>query len=340
MSDRENGLDWDDGDSSEAALDAMLASTRNGLLKAIRHSLDLDDGLAWIIGQPPLRETFPPFSVSGSLPTSRQPPSVNRAGVYQPYPGERVMARGLPTKPHKAIRYTLVAWFIDSTAGRRDGGAAIPDLPVGSAGVINPRAGTTPYLDIRRRHFLDRCERERSRLLNDLEPVHRQLATLRQDIAAAEKKVLMIRQRLDDMPSVPAEEALGRRNAVEQHVGEALIRARRQREHDARRAKVLAEEEQAAARVGALRIEEAQLTEMIARREQDLAARVRRLHEYTLRRCGTYLHHLVRRHPDGAALIPFLNLALPALPDFFHHRDPGTGTPMGVAGHQAAQPPR
>jgi hypothetical protein len=34
------------------------------------------------------------------------------------------------TEPHKAIRYTPVAWFIDRHAGRRDGDAAIPDLPV------------------------------------------------------------------------------------------------------------------------------------------------------------------------------------------------------------------
>lgn len=254
------------------------------------------------------------------------------------------MARGLPTTwttmPPKAIRYTPAAWFIDRTAGRRDGEAAIPDLPIGSAGVIDPRAGTTPYLEIRTRHFLDRCERERSRLLNDLEPVYQQLAALRQGIATAEEKARITRQRLDDMPPVPAAEVLGRRNAVEQHANEALVRARRQREHDATRAKVLAEEEQAAAAVQALSIEEAKLIEMIGRREQILATRIRRLHEYTLRRCSTYLHHLVCRHPDGAALIPFLNQALPALPDYFHHHDPGTGPPMGVAGHQAAQPPR
>lgn len=55
---------------------------------------------------------------------------------------------------------------------------------------------------------------------------------------------------------------------------------------------------------------------MIAAREEILATRVRQLHEHTPRRWGTYQRHLVREHPVGAALIPFLNPALPTLPDW------------------------
>lgn len=229
------------------------------------------------------------------------------------------------TKPHKAIFYSPVAWFVDWRAGRRDGDAAIPDLPAGSAETADPRAATTPFIEVRRRHFLDRSEREHRHMLNDLEPVHRQLAALRQDITGGEEKVAQLSKRLEAIPENPEEAALTRRNAVEQHIDEALVRARRRREHDARRATVLAELEQAVAKVRAMRVEEARLEGMITSREKILATRVRQLHEHTLRRCATYQHHLVRKHPDGNALIGFLNLALPALPGWLPRHDQGTG---------------
>jgi hypothetical protein len=229
------------------------------------------------------------------------------------------------TEPHKAIRYTPVEWFIDCRAGRRDGDAAIPDLPDEPAEAADPRAVTTPFIEVRGRHFRDRSEREHRHTLNDLEPVRRQLAAVRQDIACGQEKVSELRKRLDAIPEKLDEAALTRRNAVEQHIPEELVRARRQREHDARRGKVAAELEQAVARVRGLRVEEARLARMIITREQILATRVRQLHEHTLRRCATYKHHLVRKHPDGSALIPFLDLALPTLPDWLPRHDPDTG---------------
>jgi hypothetical protein len=252
------------------------------------------------------------------------------------------------TKPHKAIFYGPAARFVDWRAGRHDGDAAIPDLPAGPVEAADHRAATTPYIEIRTRHFLDRSERERRHMLNDLEPVHRQLAALRQDIAGGEQKADELRQRLAAIPEKPDEAGLTRRNAVEQHIDEALVRARRQREHDARRAKVLAELEQTAAKVRAMRVEEARLQEVITSREKILVTRVQQLHEHTLRRCATYRHHLVRTHPDGNALIEFLNLALPALPDWLPRHDEGTGSTepgtgptepgTGPTGRQATQP--
>lgn len=236
------------------------------------------------------------------------------------------------TKPHKPIRYGPLARLADRFAGVSNGNAAIPDVPAGPAETADPQAATPPYLEIRRRHFLDRSEREHRHMLTDLEPVRRQLAALRQDIAGSQEKAAELRKRLEAIPERPDEATLTRRNAVEQYTDEALVRARRQREHDARRGKVLAELEQAAAKVRALRVEEARLTGMIAAREQILAARVRQLHEHTLRRCATYLHHLVRKHPDGNALIPFLNLALPILPDWLPRHDPDTGAADRAAG--------
>ena len=190
------------------------------------------------------------------------------------------------------------------------------------------------FIEVRRRHFLDRSEREHRHALTDLEPIRRQLAEVRQDISGCEEKVAELRERLKAIPETPDEAALTRRNAVEQHIPGELVRARRQREHDARRAKVQAELEQALTKLRGLRVEEARLTRMIITREQILATRVRQLHEHTLRRCGTYKHHLVRKHPDGNALIEFLDLALPTLPDWLPRHDPDTG-PQPIAGRPA-----
>ncbi len=243
------------------------------------------------------------------------------------------MTRKSPTtwdaKPHKAIFYSPAARLADGRAGRRDADAAIPDLPAGS---IDPQPATTPYLEVRRRHFLDRSEREHRHALSDMEPVRRQLAAVRQDITGGKEKVAELRERLKAIPEEPGEAALASRNAVEQHIPEELVRARRQREHDARRAKVQAELDQVLAKVRGLRVEEARLARMITTREQILATRVRQLHEHTLRRCGTYKHHLVRKHPDGPALIPFLDLALPTLPDWLPRHDPDTGPADQIAG--------
>ena len=236
------------------------------------------------------------------------------------------------TKPHKPIFYGPLARLADRFAGVSNGNAAIPDVPAGPAETADSRPATTPYLEIRRRHFLDRGEREHRHMLTGLEPVQRQLAALRQDIAGTEEDVAELRERLEAIPEKPDEAALTRRNAVEQDAGEALVRGRRQREHDARRGKVQAELDQALAKLRALRVEEARLTGMIDAREQILAARVRQLHEHTLRRCGTYRHHLVRKHPDGNALIPFLNLVLPTLPDWLPRHDPDAGAADRAAG--------
>ena len=240
------------------------------------------------------------------------------------------MARGSPAtwdaRPLKPIFYGPLARLADRLAGRGDGHAAFPALPAGPD--ADPEAATTPYLEIRGRHFLDRSEHERRSMLSDLEPVHRQLAALHQDIAGGDAKVAEIRKRLDAIPEKPDEAALTSRTAVEQHLDEALVRTRRQREHDRRRGKVLAEEQQALDKVRAMRVEEARLAGMIAAREQILATRVRQLHEHTLRRCGTYRHYLVRKHPKGAALIPFLYLALPTLPGWLPHPGPDASPPI------------
>lgn len=234
------------------------------------------------------------------------------------------------TKPHKPIFYGPFARLSDTWSGRKDGKAGVPPLPpVGT--VMDPAHGQTPYLAIRQHHLLDRAERERRHMQSDLASTYTELASLRQQIAGADAKVAELRKRLDEMPDTPSEDVLTRRNAVEQHVPEALIRARRQREHDAERRPLVAQEQEAVEAARSLRVREAALAESIVARERVLEGRVRQLHEHTWRRCRTYQRHLAHRHPDGQDVLPLLNLALPALPDWL--ASPGPAGTVPGAGH-------
>lgn len=218
------------------------------------------------------------------------------------------------TKPHKPIFYGPLARLSDRMAGRKDGRAGLPPLPTTPVAEPHHPRAVTPYLEIRNRHFLDRAERERRHMLTDLADTNQALTAMRQQIAGAQERIDEVRKVLDGIPEVAPVEQLTSRNAVEQHAEEALVRARRQREHNARRDQVVAEEKQAVAAARALEVQEAQLEGAIAARERILESRVRQLHEHTRRRCGTYKRRLAHHHPDREAIIPYLDLALPALP--------------------------
>jgi hypothetical protein len=257
------------------------------------------------------------------------------AGTFAEIPGEPVRdswqrstnqqlaARRTPdargAKPYKPAFYGPVARLADRWVGRADGKAGIPALSPESMEIAGAPTVTTPYMEIIRRSFLDRCEYERLRMLGDLQPVYRELAALRQRIAGAGENLAIIRKHLDQIPEVPDEAVLAYRHPAERHAVETLVRTRRQREHHARRAAAQAQERQATAIVHELRAQEARLTETIGNSEEILAARIRQLHEHSLRRCATYLHHLVHRHPHGAALTGFLNLNVPALPGWLQY---------------------
>jgi len=57
MNDKGTGQAVPARDSSDTALDALFTAASAGLLAAIRQGVDLDDGLAQIIGAPPWPET-------------------------------------------------------------------------------------------------------------------------------------------------------------------------------------------------------------------------------------------------------------------------------------------
>jgi hypothetical protein len=232
------------------------------------------------------------------------------------------------TKPHKPILYGPLARLSDAWAGGGDGKTSLPPLPEHD-GPPDPSDGHTPYLAIRNHHFLDRAERERRHMQSDLTITYQRLSSLDQEIAEAEERAAEARKQLDDMPVHPPEHELTRRNVIERHVDEALIRARRQREHDKRRALLITKDQQAAETVRTLRVQRAQAAGVITARVRVLEGRVRQLHEHTWRRSRTYQRHLVRRHPDGQALLPYLELAMPALPDWLTSlRPPGDRWPV------------
>jgi len=261
------------------------------------------------------------------------------------------MTRRPPTawdsKPHQAIFYSPFARLADRWAGAKDGRFGLPALPSGSNGTSNgsgngtgngntpgpqnqtttgtavlaPKAAVIPYLDIRARHYLDRSELERRHCEHDNEGTAAQLETVREQITAAEATVADIKKRLEAMPETPDESVLKDRNAVEQHADEALVRKRRRREYDAARAPILAQLRQAEQSVRSLQVEAARLAEVIVARERIRDCRIRQIREHTLRRCGTYKRRLVHKHPDGAAVVPYLDLALPDLPDWLNQGD-------------------
>lgn len=250
--------------------------------------------------------------------------------------GGAAMARRSPTalygEPRGPLRYGPLARLSDIWAAWRDGAANVPPLPT-TAGPPNPAVtghAVTPYMEIRNRHFLDWAERERRRMLTELADTYQRRDEVRQQIAAAEQRAADARKLFEDMPTEHPEP--DRRNVVEQHVHEALVRARRLREFNKERLDVLALEQKAMKEASDLRKEEAGLSGTITARERILDSRVRQLHHHSLRRCATYIRHIVYHHPDGSAVIPYLEMARPTLPDWLPSTLPDEARADGQGG--------
>lgn len=222
------------------------------------------------------------------------------------------------------VRYGLLARLSDIWAARRDGHNEVLRLSAISDPADSGHA-VTPYMEIRNHHFLDWAERERRRMETDLKDTCARRAEIRRKIETADERAANARKVLDSMPTAPPEP--DRRNVIEQHVHESLVRARRLREFEGERRTVAALEQAAMAEASQLREQEARLTETITARERILDSRVRQLLHHSLRRCGTYIRHIVHHHPDGSAVVPYLEMARPSLPDWL----PGT-SPDGADG--------
>jgi hypothetical protein len=216
------------------------------------------------------------------------------------------------------LPYGLLARLMDHWAARRDGNAVIP--PLWSAD------GMTPYMEVRNRHFRDWAEREYQEMLSETAELERERAVIRRRIANASNDAAAILKTLEAMGTTPAN--LDHRNVIEERLGvdRSLTRVRRMREFARERGKVHQRDLAARRVVSELAAEEAELTELISAQERIFHARVRQLLQHSLRRCATYMRHIVHYHPDGTAVIPCLQLALPSEPDWLR-----TGTPAGPA---------
>lgn len=220
---------------------------------------------------------------------------------------------GLVTaRPEKPIRYGLFARVADRRAGRVDGGAAV----LAAASGRGSAACVTPYLAALDQRCRTQAELVRLRTDFDIAPLVERRVAVRQQIASAEADGAESRKRLEELPESAPADTLSQRNALERAADPELIRIRNQREWDARRRALLAEDRRAVDAVGALRAEEAQLAGAITTRERIGATRVRRLHEHALRRARTYERQLLLHHPDGATLLPQLELGRPTAPDW------------------------
>ena len=285
----------------------------------------------------------PANATPGAAPRAQAPaPSSDEGGLYSggylPAPvatgAGASMARISPRtpatrdkEPAGAIRYGLLARLADIWAARRDGNAVMP--PLWSAD------GMTPYMEVRNRHFRDWAEREYQRMLAETAQLKTQQAHLRQQIAEAERGAAAVRGDLAAMGTTPAN--LDHQNVIEKKLktDPTLTRSRRRLEFNRERGKALAREQAARRTVAELAAQEAELAEAISAHERIFHARVRQLLQHSLRRCAAYMQHIVHYHPDGAAVIPCLQLALPSEPKWLRTEAPGepyASGPIGPAG--------
>jgi hypothetical protein len=260
------------------------------------------------------RDHVPPETSPSIRPPAPAVPAISPASQAR----YDILARRLPYGP--------LARLADITAGRRDGRAGVPQLPaVGQQpGPVDPRLGTTSYLEVRIREFKELAERERERALTDLVDVRRRRAEIQARLTAAEERAGELRTRLEHMLVAPA--GAPRRDALELRlaVPDQLVRMRREQEFLHVRGDLVARVEEAESVARELRAEDASLAEVIAARDAVRDSRVRQLLEHTLRRCETYMRHVVYHHPDGSALIPSLRLGFPGLPEWLN-QPPASG---------------
>lgn len=194
--------------------------------------------------------------------------------------------RALPVYWPTRIRLRLHA-----AADRRAG------LPIGMA------ADTTPVLqDLLARHG-DACERERTRYLDDVEPITVQLGRLAADLPALQAAVTARSAEHTRAAVAATDEQLTSRLAGEQDLPATLVRQRRQLEHDRRVAAAKAALDQAEQAVAAVVAQQAQLEARRRHRAEIARSRVLRYGDFIRRQAAIYRRALARRHPDAEALV-------------------------------------
>jgi hypothetical protein len=228
-------------------------------------------------------------------------------------------------KPHKPIRYGLLARVADWQVGRSDGKNGIPPLPPVPPEQLRAPL-ITPYLEPLNQSYKGSAEAENLTALRDVADALVRRRVLQRDIAEREDRSRGIQKQLDAMPEIPDDSVLGQRHATELHADPLLVRTRRLREYTAVRAKAQAAKDRSDEEIQALLAEFAKVSETTAIRGRALAIRVTQMRAHAMRRRGHYLRHLVRRHPDGPVLMTYFDLSSPELPPWLENWPGDEGT--------------
>ena len=231
-------------------------------------------------------------------------------------------------KPQRPIPYGPLARFTDWRVGRGDAKAGLVQLPkVPPEGLAVPL--TTPYLEQLIESQRGAAEEENKQALRDAKEDMKRALALTVEAAQALERSNEIERELAAMPETPPAAVLERRNAVEQHADELLIRARRAREYAAVRNKAKGERRRAEGARGVRLVELARVNGAVSVRRLALHVRVRRLWAYAMTRRAAYLRHLCRHHPDGAALLPYFDRSAPELPGWLEDWPRDQSGPVG-----------
>lgn len=211
--------------------------------------------------------------------------------------------------PAGPIPYGMMTRAVDWWNARCDAKAGLPAL----AGTER-RLAYTPKLERLRHRAADAIEHELLRLEQERSAPLRSLAAVREQIPMAETVATAARSALSDASQPLSATDREQRRAGESRTDAAVVAKRRELAHDKRIAERAAALEDAERDLVRLRSTEADLVESIRRSEVVAAVRARRIHAHAWRRISAYWQHLVRRHPDGAALNAVLAVAEPDLP--------------------------
>lgn len=211
--------------------------------------------------------------------------------------------------------HTLANRFADWRRARADGRAG---LPSGDGG--------TPTLEELAQDFLARSHRERLRLDVELAPLLESEAALTVRIGETTEARQRAEERVASWPALLDRDQLGLRRGGESLTADDVVRARRAREYEALR-RPMVEEITRLQRTGAAAREElARVRAAIRAREVVGATRVRRIHAQAMARISAYERHLVRHHPRGDAIGPWLVAQHPRIPGWVFDAEAGAAT--------------
>ncbi|MEJ2868904.1 hypothetical protein WCD74_14120 [Actinomycetospora sp. OC33-EN08] len=208
--------------------------------------------------------------------------------------------------------YTVANRIADWRRARTDGRAA---LPSGESG--------TPTIEELAQDFLARGHRERLRLDVELAPLLETEAALVVRIGETDRAWERARSDVASWPALLDEGQLGLRRGGETRTADDVVRARRAREYEALRRPMVDEITRLQQAGSAAREELARVRAAIRAREVVGATRVRRLHALAMRRISAYERHLVRHHPAGDRIGPWLAAQHPRIPGWVFAAEQG-----------------